>query len=599
MKKLIEKHQQSNGRGRGVIQFSPEALQYMQSRLNYVPGMNTNSNTSGQQIVQQIKKDKKVEEEVPKTRAEGSWRNVERRRRTGKTKDQEDTERDIKLATQPTRLSELADALHIAGTGLTTAGGAAAFLSNPITVGSALIGGMVGGRAVDKASQRLTGKTWAENVQNKLGLQTPTLAEFTNPGYFIGGGLGSRVPKGIDYLARMDMPRYGYKPTTKYYFKPGYLGINFGNPIEKVPEVPEGWEIIRPLVINGRNTYQVKHPIYGFSTLDEVNGTYGRGNYAKLFTNEALDEYNPQIRQDPSNNKLIDESRYIARRVDAGKDSPAVIDNTEEYHQYPKIWDILLKTQIGKKEYPNGATIVGRGLWPGSSKIAKSPNYDALFLGYNRDMGMPYMRIGSDLGGKNNFGLPQYEKYFSPEKVKKLREIDKEIENMINTKSYYSQEYADQLYRLHNQRNTLLGDKLPEFGGFQQLLVPNAPNGKMLNTVMPSGLAMEGGTFGDLGAGQPITIPRLAGDQLFYDANSVSSALASEGPARNIYGVFLHSDHPSYTGIHDKGVGSTLIWNQDGFAPFLKSIHGNSLKNLSGTIESAYKKGGKFLKKSK
>lgn len=504
-------------------------------------------------------------------------------------------------------IKRAANTAHMIGTLATGAGTAGLLLTNPATALGAITGGVVGEKAVDYGLDKLADATgsnvrsWKDLTDKYLGW-SPTLQMLTNPGTIIGGGIGAKgaqLSKGaMDYLIAMNNLNKGLPLTTRYYFKPGYLGANSG-PIGKIPEVPEGWEIIRPLTINGRNTYQVKHPTYGFSTLDEVNGTYGRGNYAKLFTNEALDEYNPEIRQDPSNNKLIDEARYIARRVDAGKDSPVVIDNTEEYHQYPKIWDILLKTQIGKREYPNGATIVGRGLWPGSSKIAKSPNYDALFLGYNRDMGMPYMRIGSDLGGKNNFGLPQYEKYFSPEKVKKLREIDKEIESMITTKSYYSQEYADQLYRLHNQRAALLGDKLPEFGGFQQLLVPNASNGKMLNTVLPSGLAMEGGTFGDLGAGQPITIPKLAGDQLFYDANSVSSALASEGPAKNIYGVFLHSDHPSYTGIHDKGVGSTLIWNQDGFAPFLKSIHGNSLKNLSGTIESAYKKGGKFLKKSK
>lgn len=121
----------------------------------------------------------------------------------------------------------------------------------------------------------------------------------------------------------------------------------------------------------------------------------------------------------------------------------------------------------------------------------------------------------------------------------------------------------------------------------------------MLNTVMPRGLAMEHSTFGDLGAGNPIYIPKLAGDTGFYDANAVSGALASEGPAHNIYGIWLHSISPEFTGIHDKGVGSTLIWNQDGFAPFLKSVHGNSFKNLSGSIESAYKKGGKFLKNTK
>jgi hypothetical protein len=80
----------------------------------------------------------------------------------------------------------------------------------------------------------------------------------TNPGTVIGGGIGAKgaqLSKGaMDYLIAMDMARYGHTPITKYYFKPGYLGAN-GTPVGKVPEVPEGWEIIRPLTINGRNTY--------------------------------------------------------------------------------------------------------------------------------------------------------------------------------------------------------------------------------------------------------------------------------------------------------------------------------------------------------
>lgn len=243
MKKLIEKHQQKNGRGRGVIQFSPEAQAYIQSQLNFVPGMNTNSNFSVQQANQQTRQREKVERETPKTRAEGSYRNIERRRESGKTKDQEDTERDIKLAMQPTWRTNVADALHYAGTGLSTIGGGLALLSNPITTGTALVGGIVGGRAIDKTSQNLTGKTWAENVQEKLRLQTPTLAEFTNPGYFIGGGLGLKGKGALDYLIKADMPRFGYTPTTKYYFRPGYIGMNF-TPVEKLFEVNR-WNRLR------------------------------------------------------------------------------------------------------------------------------------------------------------------------------------------------------------------------------------------------------------------------------------------------------------------------------------------------------------------
>lgn len=411
------------------------------------------------------------------------------------------------------------------------------------------------------------------------------------------------VAKGFKYATNVvpKVARFGVSNHTgnwtqfgnsMYRLKPGYAGMN-GVGIEKAPVAPNGWEIIRPLTLNGQQTWQVKHPRWGFTTLEEANGTVGRGQWAREVTNDALDNYNPAIRKNPDNNELIDEMRYIARRIDQGKDTPAVISNTEGY-EYPKIMDLLLKTQLGQKEYPHGATMVFRGLWPGSSTIAKSPNYDALFLGYNRDMAMPYMRIGSNLGGKNNFGPAQYEKYFNNETVQKLRSLDDQINELITTKGYYDQGDAVQLQHLHNLRSTILGDKMPEFGGLQQLLVPNSKDGEMLNITYPRGLALEGSKFGDLGAGQPITIPNLAGDTFFYDANAVSGALASEGPARGYYGVFLHSKHPGFTGIHDKGIGSTLIWNQDGFAPFLKSVHGNSFRNLSGSIESAYKKGGKI-----
>ena len=108
MKTLMKKHQQNNERRR--VQFSPEVQAYIQSQLNFVPGMNITSNTSVQQINQQARQNEKVEREIPKTKAEGSYKNVERRRKSGKTKDQEDTERDIKLAMQPTWRTNVADA---------------------------------------------------------------------------------------------------------------------------------------------------------------------------------------------------------------------------------------------------------------------------------------------------------------------------------------------------------------------------------------------------------------------------------------------------------------------------------------------------------
>lgn len=62
MRKLIEKHQQKNGRGRGVIQLSPRA--YIQSQLNFIPGMNTTSNISVQQTNQQARQQEKVDKDT-------------------------------------------------------------------------------------------------------------------------------------------------------------------------------------------------------------------------------------------------------------------------------------------------------------------------------------------------------------------------------------------------------------------------------------------------------------------------------------------------------------------------------------------------------
>lgn len=64
MKKLIEKHQQKNGRGRGVIQFSPETQAYIQSQLNFIPKMNTTSNISVQQANQRAKQQEKVDKDT-------------------------------------------------------------------------------------------------------------------------------------------------------------------------------------------------------------------------------------------------------------------------------------------------------------------------------------------------------------------------------------------------------------------------------------------------------------------------------------------------------------------------------------------------------
>ena len=136
----------------------------------------------------------------------------------------------------------------------------------------------------------------------------------------------------------MDNLNKGLPLTTRYYFKPGYLGANSG-PIGKVPEVPEGWQVKRPVVLNGQQTWLVEHPKWGFSALEEANGSIGKGQWAKEVTNEALDNYNPSLRKDPENKEFINELRWLARRMDSGKETPGIINNTEEYPLYPKLWN--------------------------------------------------------------------------------------------------------------------------------------------------------------------------------------------------------------------------------------------------------------------
>jgi len=92
----------------------------------------------------------------------------------------------------------------------------------------------------------------------------------TNPGTIIGGGIGAKgaqLSKGaMDYLIAMDNLNKGLPLTTKYYFKPGYLGANSG-PIGKVPE---GAKIVgefkgEPLIeINGKK--------YLLSKYNELHG---------------------------------------------------------------------------------------------------------------------------------------------------------------------------------------------------------------------------------------------------------------------------------------------------------------------------------------
>lgn len=131
-------------------------------------------------------------------------------------------------------MRKTADALHTVGTVASGVGLIGSTILNPVATIGALAGGITGSKGVDKAVQKYTGNnqtTWAQEFNRKLGLrENSIIGELSNPGIWIGGGIGSKgaslTKQGVDYLIRMDMPRYGYAPTTQYYFEPKYVGVN-------------------------------------------------------------------------------------------------------------------------------------------------------------------------------------------------------------------------------------------------------------------------------------------------------------------------------------------------------------------------------------
>ena len=113
---------------------------------------------------------------------------------------------------------------------------ASAAVSLPATLGG-IVGGVTGEKAVDYGLGKLADATgsnvrsWKDLTNEYLGW-SPTLQMLSNPGTLLGGGIGAKgvqlANKAANHVIRMDMPRFGHTPTTQYYFKPGYVGMNGG-----------------------------------------------------------------------------------------------------------------------------------------------------------------------------------------------------------------------------------------------------------------------------------------------------------------------------------------------------------------------------------
>lgn len=113
------------------------------------------------------------------------------------------------------------------------------------------------GAVRDANSQRKDeNTTWIGNYFRSLmrGNSGWVTSEYTkeHPLISLAGNIGGDAltlggPKAIQYLTKMDMPRYGFTPTTNYYFKPGHIGINgipVGKRLELSPALKEkGWTL--------------------------------------------------------------------------------------------------------------------------------------------------------------------------------------------------------------------------------------------------------------------------------------------------------------------------------------------------------------------
>lgn len=75
----------------------------------------------------------------------------------------------------------------------------------PAATALGMVGGVAGEKAVDKASKKITGRTWDENMKKYFGLG-PTMSALLNPGGWVSGGAGVKASK--------------FRP------KAGYLGMN-------------------------------------------------------------------------------------------------------------------------------------------------------------------------------------------------------------------------------------------------------------------------------------------------------------------------------------------------------------------------------------
>lgn len=193
--------------------------------------------------------------------------------------EEEQAQERIQAASTPNQtLEKIADTLHGIGVGASVAGGLEALTMAPATTVAGLLGGVTGGKTVDAGSKLITGKTWSDNVKEKLNLQTNTLAELSNPGAWIGGGLGIKglnmAKQRLLNAAYNNFTPLGYTDTDKLPF------MNHKNEIKDIIK-----EFITPKRINTSNTTYPKWYQRAMEYAEKAKPERGFGNNGMSFEN--------------------------------------------------------------------------------------------------------------------------------------------------------------------------------------------------------------------------------------------------------------------------------------------------------------------------
>lgn len=334
-----------------------------------------------------------------------------------------------------------------------------------------------------------------------------------------------------------------------------------------------------------------------YKLYNDLTGTAKRSTkFQDLVSNQAIERYNPALLKDRP--EFIQELQRVAKEMDEGRMPEPLIDS--EFDFYPEIWKVVLNTQKGKKTFPYGARIIGRGEHPGSPLAVDSPGYpgEGIFTGMQPTLTLPYMETGVRIveEGDNAFNaaakFEDYARVVGDDKARRIVEIDKELTDLTRKQDFYTDfNTSRQVQKLNNERRELLGQH-PEFGGHDLFILPysNKNRGFYGNrTPKINDMGMEVGEDGVLRHNWTGPSYDPAHPELVTTTNAYGKQLDSM-QADDFLSVLLR-------GMHDIGYGDEFI-TRKGY-PFRSMFSSNfDLDNFTEWNMPRYVKGGRLINRN-